>query len=144
MKIEFYVVRSGYIADVYTSLEDAKTRTKYLLRAYSPNTATIECYSTMCEVVYDFNKVRFFGRVIAFRKEYNKASEEERIKFLAKDFARNRTRGYLLSDCYVFATDYDGKYHYHGSLNGQPTDCAFLEGDEFPCVEAVASMILCN
>lgn len=141
MKIEFYVVRSGYIADVYTSLKDAKTRTKELLGVDDfQNTVIIECYSTMCEVVFAFNEVRLFGRVIAFRKEYNKASEEERIKFLAKDFARNRTRGYLLSDCYVFAKDNDLKYH--GSLNGKPADCVFLEGDECPYVEAVASMIL--
>ena len=127
MQIKFFVVRSAFIADVFATLDEARELAKDLLNHSSNMVLAIECYRSVKDLTLGPQWVRYAGRKIATRDDYDQATEEVRARLLALDFAKNKTHGYMLENYYCFSTELDWRERkFSGSLNGEPIETTFL------------------
>ena len=122
--IKLYVVRLSFGAEVYGSLDDAKAVVgSYLSDSSLDTVATIECYCSVGRIVEGRQWISYCNRKIATREEFDSATEDERLEFFAKNFAKNFARkggcGYMREDVYMFSS-INGELF--GSLNGRPID----------------------
>lgn len=135
-EIKLYVVRFSFGAEVYGSLDDAKAVVGNYLSDTALNvTATIECYRSVGRIIKGWQWISHYNWKIATREEFDNATEDERLEFFAKNFAKHFARkggcGYMRDDVYTFSAvrnkGIDGNELY-GSLNGRPIDVDFLRG----------------
>lgn len=127
-EIKLFVVRFSFGAEVYGSLDDAKAVvSNYLSNASFDATATIECYRSVGKIVKGWQWISYYNWKIATREEFDNATEDERLEFFAKNFAKNFARkggcGYMREDVYTFSAV---NYTLYGSLNGRPINVDFL------------------
>lgn len=134
-KIKLYVVRFSFGAEVYGSLDDAKTVVGSYLRGSSFDTvATIECYRSVGRIVEGRQWISHYNWKIATREEFDNATENERLEFFAKNFVKNFARkggcGYMREDVYTYSVVSNPKAtentELYGSLNGRPISVDFL------------------
>lgn len=127
-RIKLFVVRFSFGAEVYGSLDDAKAVVGSYLSGSSLDTvATIECYHSV-------GRISHYNWKITTREEFDNATEDERIAFFAKRFAKNFARkggcGYMREDVYAFSVVHNPKAtettELYGSLNGRPINVDFL------------------
>lgn len=129
--IKLYVVGTEFGAEIYGSLDDAKAAASNYLRNSSFNiTATIECWRSTQKITEGWRWVSYGKHRVATREEFDNATEEGRLGIFAKNFAKTHGRGYMREDVYTFSvvSDHAAAYNteFYGSLNGRPTDVAFL------------------
>lgn len=133
-EIKLYVVRFSFGAEVYGSLDDAKAVVgNYLSDASFDVTATIECYRSVGRIVKGWQWISHYNWKIATREEFDNATENGRLEFFAKNFAKHFARkggcGYMREDVYTFSAvrnkGIDG-IELYGSLNGRPINVDFL------------------
>lgn len=133
-EIKLFVVRFSFGAEVYGSLDDAKAVVgNYLSNASFDVTATIECYRSVGRIVKGWQWISHYNWKIVTREEFDNATEDERLEFFAKNFAKHFARkggcGYMRDDVYTFRAvrnkGVDGNELY-GSLNGRPINVDFL------------------
>lgn len=127
-EIKLYVVRFSFGAEVYGSLDDAKAVVgDYLSDTSLDVTATIECYRSVGRIVKGWQWISHFNWKVATREEFDNATEDERLEFFAKNFAKHFARkggcGYMRNDVYTFSAVNHSLY---GSLNGRPINVEFL------------------
>lgn len=127
-EIKLYVVRFSFGAEVYGSLDDAKAVVgNYLSDTSFDVTATIECYRSVGRIVKGWQWISHFNWKVATREEFDNATEDERLEFFAKNFAKHFARkggcGYMRNDVYTFSAVNHSLY---GSLNGRPINVEFL------------------
>lgn len=127
-EIKLFVVRFSFGAEVYASLDDAKAVVgNYLSDTSLDVTATIECYRSVGRIVKGWQWISHYNWKIATREEFDNATEDERLEFFAKNFAKHFARkggcGYMRDDVYTFSAVNHSLY---GSLNGRPIDVDFL------------------
>ena len=128
-EIKLYVVRFSFGAEVYGSLDGAKAVVgNYLSSASFDVTATIECYRSVGRIVKGWQWISHFNWKIASREEFDNATEDERLEFFAKNFAKHFARkggcGYMRGDVYTFSAVSNHQAaentELYGSLNGRP------------------------
>lgn len=127
-EIKLYVVRFSFGAEVYGSLDDAKAVVgNYLSDTSFDVTATIECYRSVGRIVKGWQWISHFNWKVATREEFDNATEDERLEFFAKNFAKHFARkggcGYMRNDVYTFSA---ANHSLYGSLNGRPINVEFL------------------
>lgn len=127
-EIKLFVVRFSFGAEVYASLDDAKAVVgNYLSDTSLDVTATIECYRSVGRIVKGWQWISHYNWKIATCEEFDNATEDERLEFFAKNFAKHFARkggcGYMRYDVYTFSAVNHSLY---GSLNGRPIDVDFL------------------
>ena len=127
-EIKLYVVRIEFGAEVYGSLDGAKAAVgDYLSSTSLDVTATIECYRSVGRIVKGWQWISHLNWKVATREEFDNATEDERLEFFAKCFAKHFARkggcGYMRGDVYTFSAVNHSLY---GSLNGRPIDVDFL------------------
>ena len=134
-EIKLFVVRFSFGAEVYGSLDDAKAVVgNYLSDTTLEVTATIECYRSVGRIVKGWQWISYYNWKIATREEFDNATEDERLEFFAKNFAKNFARkrgcGYMREDVYTFSVVSHCKAvdnsELYGSRNGRPIDVDFL------------------
>ena len=134
-EIKLFVVRFSFGAEVYGSLDDAKAVVgNYLSDTTLEVTATIECYRSVGRIVKGWQWISYYNWKIATREEFDNATEDERLEFFAKNFAKNFARkrgcGYMREDVYTFSVVSNCKAvdnsEFYGSRNGRPIDVDFL------------------
>ena len=130
-KIKLYVVRFEFGVEVYGSLDDAKAVVGSYLRGSSFNiVATIECWRSTQKITEGWRWISYGKQKIATREEFDNATENGRLEFFAKNFAKNFGRGYMREDVYVFCVVSNHRANdnteFYGSLNGRPIDVGFL------------------
>lgn len=132
-EIELYVVRIEFGAEVYGSLDSAKAAVgSYLRNSSFDVTATIECWRSTQKITEGWQWISYGRQRIATREEFDNATEDERLEFFAKNFAKNFARkggcGYMRDDVYTFCTVCikGAENELYGSLNGRPIDADFL------------------
>ena len=126
-KIKFYVVRASFGAEVYASLDFAKEEVKDYLHISDFGegfAVTIECWVSTGKITEGWQWVSYNKRKIASSVAFNNATEDERLKLFAKDFAKSCGAGYMREEVYVFGAS-NGEFF--GSLNGRPVDIDFLK-----------------
>ena len=127
--IKFYVVRASFGAEVYASLDFAKEEVKNYLQNSSFNIAvTIECWRSTQKITEGWQWISYNKRKVATRYAFDNSTEDRRLEFFAKNFAKTRGAGYMREEVYVFGVD-NGEFS--GSLNGRPTDVEFLSSQHF-------------
>ena len=135
-EIKLYVVRFEFGAEVYGNLDFAKEEVKNYLQNSSFNiTVTIECWRSTQKIVEGWQWISYGKKKVATREEFDNATEDGRLEFFAKNFAKTCGRGYMREDVYTFSvvsnrTSRDNT-EFYGSLNGRPTDVNFLESQHF-------------
>lgn len=127
-EIKLFVVRFSFGAEVYASLDDAKAVVgNYLSDTSLDVTATIECYRSVGRIVKGWQWISHYNWKIVTREEFDNATEDERLEFFAKNFAKHFARkggcGYMRDDVYTFSAVNHSLY---GSLNGRPINVDFL------------------
>lgn len=130
-EIKFYVVRIEFGAEVYGSLASAKAAVGSYLRGSSFDiTATIECWRSTQKITEGWRWISYGKKKVATREEFDNATEDERLEFFAKNFAKNFGHGYMRGDVYTFSVVSNHKAadntELYGSLNGRPIDADFL------------------
>lgn len=130
-EIKLYVVRIEFGAEVYGSLDDAKAVVgSYLRNSSFDVTATIECWRSTQKITEGWQWISYGRQRIATREEFDNATEDERLEFFAKNFAKNFGHGYMREDVYTFSVVSNHKAaentELYGSLNGRPIDADFL------------------
>lgn len=130
-KIKLYVVRVEFGAEVYGSLDSAKAAVgNYLRNSSFDITATIECWRSVQKITEGWQWISYGRQRIAAREEFDNATEDERLEFFAKNFAKNFGHGYMREDVYTFRVVSDPKAaentELYGSLNGRPINVDFL------------------
>ena len=133
-EIKLYVVRFSFGAEIYASLDDAKAVVgNYLSDTALEITATIECYRSVGRIVKGWQWISYYNWKIATREEFDNATEDERLEFFAKNFAKNFARkggcGYMREDVYTFGASPNkgaDNNELYGSLNGRPINVDFL------------------
>lgn len=132
-EIKLYVVRFSFGAEVYGSLDDAKAVVGNYLSDTALNvTATIECYRSVGRIVKGWQWISHYNWKIATREEFDNATEDERLEFFAKNFAKHFARkggcGYMRDDVYTFSTVCikGAENELYGSLNGRPINVDYL------------------
>ncbi len=130
-EIKLYVVRFEFGAEVYGSLEDAKAAVGSYLRGSSFDiTATIECWRSTQKITEGWKWISYGKQRVATREEFDNATENGRLEFFAKNFAKSFGNGYMREDVYVFSVVSNPKAkentEFYGSLNGRPIDIDFL------------------
>ena len=134
-EIKLYVVRFSFGAEAYGSLDDAKAVVgNYLSSTSLDVTATIECYRSVGRIVKGRQWISHFNWKVATREEFDNATEDERLEFFAKNFAKHFARkggcGYMRGDVYTFSAVSNRKAtentELYGSLNGRPINVDFL------------------
>ena len=130
-EIKFYVVRFEFGAEVYGSLDSAKAAVGSYLRGSSFNiTATIECWCSTQKITEGWRWISYGKQKVATREAFDNATEDGRLEFFAKNFAKNFGHGYMREDVYTLSvvsnrTSRDNTEMY-GSLNGRPINVDFL------------------
>lgn len=134
-EIELYVVRIEFGAEVYGSLDSAKAAVgSYLRNSSFDVTATIECWRSTQKITEGWQWISYGRQRIATREEFDNATEDKRLEFFAKNFAKHFARkggcGYMRDDVYTFSVVSNHKAaentELYGSLNGRPIDADFL------------------
>ena len=134
-EIKLYVVRFSFGAEVYGSLDNAKAAVGgYLLYSTLNEVATIECWRSVGRITEGWQWVKHRNWKIATREEFDNATEDERLEFFAKSFAKNFAKkggnGYMREDVYTFTSVVVNKHatanELYGSLNGRPINVGFL------------------
>lgn len=126
-EIKLFVVRASFGAEVYASLDFAKEEVKNYLHISDFGeefAVTIECWVSTGKITEGWQWVSYNKRKIAARTRFDNATEDERLKFFAKDFAKNCGAGYMREEVYVFGV---ANGEFFGSLNGRPADTDFLK-----------------
>lgn len=129
--VKLYVVRIEFGAEVYGSLDSAKAAVGSYLRNSSFNiTATIECWRSTQKITEGWQWISYGRQRIATREEFDNATEDGRLEFFAKNFAKKYGNGYMREDVYTFSVVSDPKAtentELYGSLNGRPINVDFL------------------
>ena len=129
--IKLYVVRVEFGAEVYGSLDSAKAAVgSYLRNSSFDVTATIECWRSTQKITEGWQWISYGRQRIASREEFDSATEDERLEFFAKNFAKNCGHGYMREDVYSFSVVSNPKAtentELYGSLNGRPINVDFL------------------
>ena len=124
-EIKFYVVRASFGALVYESLDFAKEEVKFLLcnTPHSELFVTIECWEPLMKPTRGRQWVCYNKRKVATCYEFDNATEDSRLEFFAKNFAKTNGSGYARKEVYIFGVS-GGKFL--GSCNGRPTDVEFI------------------
>ena len=130
-EIKLYVVRIEFGAEVYGSLDSAKTVGSNYLRNSSFNiTATIECWRSTQKITEGWQWISYGRQRIASRAAFDNASADGRLEFFAKNFAKHFGHGYMRGDVYTFSVVSNHQAaentELYGSLNGRPIDVDFL------------------
>ena len=130
-EIKLYVVRASFGAEIYGSLDFAKEEVKNYLQHSSFNIAvTIECWRSTQKITEGWQWISYGRQKIATSEEFGRATEDGRLEFFAKNFAKSCGHGYMREDVYVFGVVADrascGNSEFYGSLNGRLTDVEFL------------------
>lgn len=130
-EIKLYVVRIEFGAEVYGSLDSAKAAVGNYLRNSSFNvTATIECWRSTQKITEGWQWISYGRQRIASRAEFDNATEDERLEFFAKNFAKNFGHGYMREDVYALSVvsnhNAAENTELYGSLNGRPISIDFL------------------
>ena len=134
-EIKLYVVRIEFGAEVYGSLDSAKAAVgSYLRNSSFDVTATIECWQSVGRIVKGWQWISYYNWKIATREEFDNATEDERLEFFAKNFAKNFARkggcGYMREDVYTFSVVSNHRAgdntEFYGSRNGRPIAVDFL------------------
>lgn len=130
-EIKLYVVRIEFGAEVYGSLDSAKAAVgSYLRNSSFDVTATIECWRSTQKITEGWQWISYGRQRIATREEFDNATEDERLEFFAKNFAKHFGHGYMREDVYTFSVVSNHKAaentELYGSLNGRPIDADFL------------------
>ena len=131
-EIKLYVVRIEFGAEVYGSLDSAKAAVGDYLRTSSFDvTATIECWCSTQKITEGWQWISYGRQRIASRAEFDNATEDERLEFFAKNFAKDFGHGYMREDVYAFSVVSNrasrSNTEFYGALNGRPTDTDFLK-----------------
>ena len=129
--IKLYVVRFEFGAEIYGSLDSAKAAVGSYLRGSSFDiTATIECWRSTQKITEGWQWISYGRQRIATREEFDNATEDGRLEFFAKNFAKNCGHGYMREDVYAFSVVSNCKAaentELYGSLNGRPINVDFL------------------
>lgn len=130
-EIKLYVVRFEFGAEIYGGLDSAKAAVGNYLRGSSFDiTATIECWRSTQKITEGWRWISYGKQKVATREEFDSATEDERLEFFAKNFAKNFGHGYMREDVYTFSvvsnrTSRDNTEIY-GSLNGKQINVDFL------------------
>lgn len=130
-EIKLYVVRFEFGAEVYGSIDSAKAAVgSYLRNSSFDVTATIECWRSTQKITEGWQWISYGRQRIATREEFDNATEDGRLEFFAKNFAKNFGHGYMREDVYTFSVVSNHKAaentELYGSLNGRPIDADFL------------------
>lgn len=130
-KIKLYVVRIEFGAEVYGSLDDAMAAVgSYLCDSSFDVTATIECWRSTQKITEGRQWISYGRQRIATREDFNNVTENGRLEFFAKNFAKNFEHGYMREDVYTFSVVSNRRAtentELYGSLNGRPIDVDFL------------------
>lgn len=130
--IKLYVVRASFGAEVYASLDFAKEEVRNYLQNSSFNiTVTIECWRSTQKITEGWQWISYGRQRIATREEFDNATEDGRLEFFAKNFAKNFGHGYMREDVYTFSVVSNRasliNTEFYGALNGRPTDTDFLK-----------------
>ena len=130
-EIKLYVVRVEFGAEIYGSLDSAKAAVGDYLRNTSFNiAATIECWRSTQKITEGWQWISYGRQRIATREEFDNATENGRLEFFAKFFAKNFGHGYMREDVYTFSVVGNPKAkentELYGSLNGRPINVDFL------------------
>ena len=129
--IKLFVVGMEFGAEIYGSLDSAMAAVSNHLRNSSFNiTATIECWRSTQKITEGWRWISYGKHRVATREEFDNAPEDGRLELFAKNFAKTHGRGYMRGDVYTFSvvSNHAAAYNteFYGSLNGRPTDVAFL------------------
>lgn len=133
-EIKLFVVRFSFGAEIYASLDDAMAVVgDYLSNASLDTTATIECYRSVGRIVRGWQWISHYNWKIVTREEFDNATEDERLEFFAKNFAKHFARkggcGYMREDVYTFSVVSNHQAaentELYGSLNGRPISVDF-------------------
>ena len=130
-EIKLYVVRFEFGAEVYGSLDGAKATVGSYLRGSSFDiTATIECWCSTQKITEGWQWISYGKQRVATREEFDNATEDGRLEFFAKNFAKNFGRGYMREDVYTFSVVSNHKAvdnsEFYASRNGRPINADFL------------------
>lgn len=130
-EIKLYVVRIEFGAEVYGSLDSAKAAVgNYLRNSSFDVTATIECWRSTQKITEGWQWISYGRQRIASRAEFDNATEDKRLEFFAKNFAKNFGHGYMRKDVYAFSVvsnrNAAENTELYGSLNGRPISIDFL------------------
>ena len=130
-RIKLYVVRIEFGAEVYGSLDGAKAVVGGYLRGSSFDiTATIECWCSTQRITEGWQWISYGRQRIATREEFDNATEDGRLEFFAKNFAKTHGRGYMREDVYTFSVVSNHKAvdnsEFYASHNGRPITADFL------------------
>lgn len=130
-EIKLYVVRIEFGAEVYGSLDSAKAAVgSYLRNSSFDVTATIECWRSTQKITEGWQWISYGRQRIATREEFDNATEDERLEFFAKHFAKHFGHGYMREDVYTFSVVSNHKAaentELYGSLNGRPINVDYL------------------
>ena len=132
--IKLYVAVYEFGAEIYGSLDGAKAAVSKYLRNSSFNiTATIECWRSTQKITEGWRWISYGKQRVATREEFDNATDYGRLGLFAKNFAKTHGRGYMRGDVYTFSvvSNHAAAYNteFYGSLNGRPTDVAFLNDE---------------
>ena len=130
-EIKLYVVRFEFGAEVYGSLDDAKAAIgSYLRNSSFDITATIECWRSTQRITEGWRWISYGKQKVATREAFDNATEDGRLEFFAKNFAKNFGHGYMREDVYTFSVVSNhmaaGNTEFYGSLNGKQINVDFL------------------
>lgn len=130
-EIKLYVVRVGFGAEVYGSLDSANAAVgDYLCESSSDATATIECWRSTQKITEGWQWISYGGQRIASRAAFDNASADGQLEFFAKFFAKNYGHGFMREDVYTFSVVSNHQAaentELYGSLNGRPINVDFL------------------
>ena len=130
-EIKLYVVRFEFGAEIYGSLDSAKAAVGSYFRGSSFDiTATIECWRSTQKITEGWQWISYGRQRIASREEFDNATEDGRLEFFAKNFAKNFGHGYMREDVYTLSVVSNRKAtdntEFYASLNGRPIDADFL------------------
>ena len=129
--IKLYVVRIEFDAEVYGSLDGAKAAVgRYLRNSSFDITATIECWRSTQKITEGWRWISYSKRRVATREEFDNATEDKRLEFFAKNFAKRHGNGYMRGDVYTFNVVSNPhaaeNTELYGSLSGKPINVDFL------------------
>lgn len=130
-EIKLYAVRFEFGAEIYGSLDSAKAAVGSYLRGSSFDiTATIECWRSTQKIIEGWRWISYGKQKVATREAFDNATEDGRLEFFAKNFAKTHGSGYMREDVYAFSVVSNhasrDNTEMYGSLNGRPINVDFL------------------
>lgn len=138
-EIKLYVVRLEFGAEIYGNLDSAKAAIcSHLRNSTFDIAATIECWRSTQKITEGWQWISYGGRRIATREEFDNATENGRLEFFAKNFAKTHGSGYMREDVYTFSVVSNHKAadntEFYGSRNGRPIAVDFLRENHRFCM----------